>query len=114
MLAWREVARGRRSAALRFDMRLFSLSFLIAVTLVAAASLRPAYASTAQHTASAAAAVHAQGQVDANDDSRVEVQITVLVAAVTLVVVIGTGAYFLRKRLGLTAPPPKQDAGGHH
>jgi hypothetical protein len=44
----------------------------------------------------------------------VEVQITVLVAAVTLVVVIGTGAYFLRKRLGLTAPPPKQDAGGHH
>jgi hypothetical protein len=95
-------------------MRLFSLSLLIAVTLVAAGSLRPAHAATTPHTAPAAAHAHEQSQADANDDSRVEVQITVLVAALTLVVVIGTGAYFLRKRLGLTAPPPKQDAGGHH
>jgi len=95
-------------------MRLFSLSLLIAAALTAAVSLRPAHAATTPHAATAAAHAQQQRQVDADDDTRVEVQIAVLVAAVTLVVVIGTGAYFLRRLLGLTAPPPEQDAGGHH
>jgi hypothetical protein len=53
-------------------------------------------------------------EVDDNDDTRVEVQLVVLGAVVGTVFVVGTGLYFLRKRLGLVAPPPEQDAGSHH
>ena len=35
-------------------------------------------------------------------------------AAAVVVVGIGTCAYFLRRLLGLTAPPPVQPSGGHH
>jgi len=49
-----------------------------------------------------------QRQVDEHDDSRVEVQLAVLGAAVVTVVVIGTAAYLLRRRLGLTAYDPKE------
>jgi hypothetical protein len=61
----------------------------------------------------AAAAPQAQ-EVDDNDDTRVEVQLVVLGIVIGTVFVAGSGAYLLRKRLGLVAPPPEQDAGGHH
>jgi hypothetical protein len=38
----------------------------------------------------------------------------VLVAAAVTVVVIGSAAYFIRKRLGLVSGPPEQPSGGHH
>ncbi len=98
-------------------MRPITLSLVLAVTLLGAlsASRHAAAAAATPHTpASVAVQQQAPQPVPSHDDSRVGVQVGVLCAAVALVVVVGTGAYFLRKALGLTAPPPKQDAGGHH
>ena len=55
-----------------------------------------------------------QAAVDDNDDTRVEVQLVVLGAAIGLVVVVGTAAYLVRRRLGLIAPPPEPGSDGHH
>ena len=96
-------------------MRLLSISLLLAATLFAVTSLRPALAAIAQPGAATEAAMRQdRPQVSSNDDTRVRVQVGVLCAAVGVVVVAGTGAYLLRKRFGLVKPPPKQDAGGHH
>ena len=96
-------------------MRLCSITLLLAVTLFAAASLRPAHAATTpQGYGPAAMAAADTPPVDQHEDTRVGVQLAVLGAAAVVVVVIGTGAYFLRRLLGLTAPPPVQPAGGHH
>jgi hypothetical protein len=97
-------------------MRLCTLSIVLAATLIAVAAA--GRASAAVMTPAGPSAVLAQQQnpppVSSDDGSRVGVQVGVLCAAVALVVVGGTGAYFLRRVLGLTASPPKQDAGGHH
>jgi hypothetical protein len=53
-------------------------------------------------------------EVDDNDDTRVEVQLAVLAVVIGTVFVAGTGVYLLRRRLGLVAPPPEQEAEGHH
>jgi hypothetical protein len=55
-----------------------------------------------------------QQDVDDNDDTRVEVQLVVLGIAAGTVFVLGSGAYLLRKKLGLVAPPPEQGGAGHH
>lgn len=98
-------------------MRSITLSLALAVTLLAALSLsRHAYATVAVPHASASAVAQQQTPqtVPSNDDSRVGVQVGVVCAAVAIVVVVGSCAYFVRKRLGLGGPPPEQDAGGHH
>lgn len=56
----------------------------------------------------------AQEQVDDHDDSRVEVQLVVAGAAALLVVVIGTTAYLVRRKLGLTEYNPEAHATTHH
>ena len=96
-------------------MRLISITLLLAVALFAAASLRPAHAATTPpgHGPVVMATAGAP-PIDQHDDTRVDVQLVVLGAAVVLVVGIGTCAYFLRRVLGLTAPPPAQPSGGHH
>lgn len=55
-----------------------------------------------------------QAAVDDNDDTRVEVQLVVVGAAIGLVVVGGTIAYLVRRRLGLVAPPPEPGSDAHH
>ncbi len=50
--------------------------------------------------------------VDDHDGSRVGVQLAVTGIAAGLVVGVGTGAYFLRRRLGLTAYSPEAASGG--
>jgi hypothetical protein len=53
--------------------------------------------------------------VDDNDDTRVEVQLVVLGIAAASVVGAGLAAYFIRRRLGLTAyDPAAHGAGTHH
>lgn len=52
--------------------------------------------------------------VDQHDETRVQVQLSVAGAAAFLVVGIGTAAYLLRRRLGLTTYSPDQASGGHH
>ncbi len=98
-------------------MRLITLSLVVAVALLAALPA-PRHASAAVATQHTPAIVAAQQQtpqpVPSNDGSRVGVQVGVLCAAVAVVVVVGTCAYFLRRALGLGGPPPAQDAGGHH
>ncbi|HZP56452.1 MAG TPA: hypothetical protein VFC53_02720 [Dehalococcoidia bacterium] len=49
-----------------------------------------------------------------HEGTRVEVQLAVFGLAAFVVVVVGLGAYVLRKKLGLVAPPPEQPTGGHH
>ena len=98
-------------------MRLIALSFVLAAVLVGVLSMS-GRASAAVATPHGAATVAAQQQtpqpVPSNDDSRVGVQLGVLSAAVVVVVVAGTCAYFVRRRLGLGGPPPAEDAGVHH
>lgn len=97
-------------------MRLFAISLLFAVTLLAVLSMHnEASAAVATPHGGAVAAMQQTPQpVPSNSGSRVGVQVGVLCAAVVVVVVIGLGAYFLRRALGLTAPPPQQEANGHH
>lgn len=95
-------------------MRLFSLALLLAVALFAV-SLRTAHAATAPHGYGPPVMAAADTPpIDQHDDTRVDVQLVVLGAAAVVVVGIGTCAYFLRRVLGLTAPPPVQPSGGHH
>jgi hypothetical protein len=89
---------------------------LLAVALIAAGlSLErgSAAASTVAPQAGMAAPARTQ-EIDDNDDTRVEVQATVLAIAVSTVFVLGTGAYVLRKKLGLVPPPPEQEGNSHH
>lgn len=95
-------------------MRTLSITLLAALTLLAAASAARAHAAATPPAGAPTALLHQQKQVDQHGDTRVAVQLVVLGTAAVVVVVIGTGAYFLRKRLGLTAAPPEQGAGGHH
>lgn len=97
-------------------MRLIAISMTLIVVFVAALSVRT-HASAAvatPHGGQVVAMQQAPQPVPSNSNSRVGVQVGVLCAAVVVVVVIGLGAYVLRRALGLTAPPPKQDANGHH
>ena len=96
-------------------MRLLPFALLLVVMLFAAVSVRPALAANSAPGAAPAAAMRQdKPPIPSNNDTRVRVQVGVLCAAVAVVVVAGTGAYFLRKYLGLVPPPPSQDAGGHH
>jgi hypothetical protein len=52
--------------------------------------------------------------IDDNDDTRVEVQLVVLGIAAASVVGAGLVAYFVRRRLGLTAYDPAAHTGGAH
>jgi hypothetical protein len=83
------------------------LSALIAATVAAP----PLHAAEHAPTGAPPAVLH-QEDVDDNDDTRVEVQLTVLGVALLVVVGLGVPLYFLRRRLGLVPPPPGEDAAG--
>jgi hypothetical protein len=93
-------------------MRLLPL--VLALTLLAAATVHVAPRASAAPGHGGSAAVAAQEQQTEDDDDLVEVQLVVLGLAVFLVVGLGTAGYLLLKRLGLIPPPPGPDAGGHH
>lgn len=74
------------------------------------AAARPApYEPSAQATA---AGIEFDVDGDEEDD-RVEVQLLVFGTVVLVVFVLGTGAYLLRRKLGLTAYTPPTDTGHH-
>jgi hypothetical protein len=90
------------------------LVLMLAVVLAALVAGRSA-ASASEVLPAAEAVVSVQAQeVDDNDDTRVEVQLVVLAVALGTVFVFGTGAYFVRRKLGLVPPPPDQQADGDH
>lgn len=96
-------------------MRLLSFALALALFACALAPGRAALAAVAHDSMPADAAAPAMLQeADDGEDRVVEVQLAVLGAAIVLVVVIGGAGYFLRKRLGLVAPPPDQSQAGHH
>lgn len=92
-------------------MRILLLSFVIMCALAPYASPR---AEAASDVAAPATAANARQTIDDNNDTRVDVQLAVLGIALGTVFVLGTGAYLLRKKLGLVPPPPEEAAGGHH
>lgn len=93
-------------------MRSIPLAVLLAAALVLAAAASRAEAAALPPSPGRPAV--ALQQVDQSDDTRVGVQLAVLGAAAFTVVVVGLAGYLLRRKLGLTAPPPKRDAGGQH
>lgn len=97
-------------------MRILSVTILVSLMLIAVAAGRPGEAAGVPSTGARAAVLMqaAPRPVDDHDGSRVGVQLVVAGIAIGLVVGVGTGAYLLRRKLGLTAYAPDQNAGGHH
>ena len=99
-------------------MRLLPLLPMILFVVVAAALARPVAANGLPDPTAHAGAMLAAAPprpVNEHDDSRVGVQLAVAGIAAGLVVGVGTGAYLLRRKLGLTAyTPPEAPGGGHH
>ena len=96
-------------------MRLIALSVLVLAMFAAVAVARPAQAADTTPLTQASVLWQAGTQpVDDHEDSRVGVQLVVAGIAAALVVGVGTGAYLLRRKLGLTAYAPDSAAGGGH
>ena len=96
-------------------MRLIALSVLVLVMFAAVAVARPSQAADTTPLTQASVLWQADAQpVDDHDDSRVGVQLVVSGITAALVVGVGTGAYLLRRKLGLTAYAPDSAAGGGH
>ena len=92
-------------------MRLFLITPMLVLALTFAVTASGGEAATLAPDAGTPT-IAAQG-VDDNDDTRVEVQLAVLGVAAFTVVVVGSGAYLLRKKLGRVKGPPDQSAAGH-
>ena len=101
------------------SMRIVLLACAAALAFVAVVRTDASASGAARSPASDSPSIQAQ-EVDDNDDTRVDVQLVVVALVIGTVFIGGTGAYLLRKRLGLVPPPPEQDAtahpgaGGHH
>ena len=100
-------------------MRIFSIAVVVAVLLIGRRGRCPrvrggdrAASHSLLQTASPTAA---QNAVPSHSGSRVGVQLVVLGIVAGVVLIIGSAAYMIRKRLGLTAPPPGEPpaAAGH-
>ncbi len=95
-------------------MRVLLPITLAGLAMLFAASFGQAQAQTrAPLTLPAVVSPQEAPPVDDNDDSRVTVQLIVAGIAAGVVVVVGSGAYLLRRKLGLVAPPPEPGAGQH-
>ena len=96
-------------------MRLIALSVLVLAMFAAVAAVTPSQAADSASRAHGEAMLRAEPQpIDDHDDSRVGVQLAVAGVAAALVVGVGTGAFLLRRKLGLTAYSPDNAAGGGH
>ncbi len=98
-------------------MRRVAMVALVAATLLLATARAASAASVPAQHPTAIVARQVKPAVDDNDDSRVVVQLIVLGIVIGVVVVAGTSAYLVRRRLGLTkydadAARAAQDA--HH
>jgi type II secretory pathway pseudopilin PulG len=90
------------------------LLLILALATMVSAGMVAQQAAAAEATLGAAAnAALSQQDAQVSDDDRVEVQLVVLGVAVGFVVVFGSLAYLVRRRLGLVAPPPDPREGGH-
>lgn len=99
-------------------MRNLAMLALVTAALLMAISPRAAVAadSPARHSP-ATLSRQAKPVIDDHDESRVVVQLIVLGLAIGVVVVAGTAAYFVRRRLGLTAydaDAARAAQDGHH
>ena len=95
-------------------MRAFIIALVLAVSAISGVSTSATANAATIVPALVAQMSERQQQVDDNGDTRVEVQLVVLGAAVALVPGVGIGAYLLRRRLGLVPPPPDASSDAHH
>lgn len=95
-------------------MKIALISVLLALSAALAGS-RGALAAEidAGHGAGPSVAALQEDEAAGGDDDVVEVQLVVLGIVIGTVFVLGTGAYLLRRRLGLTAYTPPADSGHH-
>lgn len=95
-------------------MKIALISLLLALT-AALYGGRPAMAAERAAEPGPGAAVTAlqEDEAASGDEDVVEVQLVVLGIVIGTVFVLGTGAYLLRRRLGLTAYTPPADSGHH-
>ncbi|MBI5287453.1 MAG: hypothetical protein HY873_00605 [Chloroflexi bacterium] len=90
------------------------LLIALVLTVAAAAPMRGANAASVAHEAPApAVSAQEDGAASSGNDDTVAIQLSVLGAVLATVFVVGTGAYLLRRRLGLTAYTPPKDSGQH-
>jgi hypothetical protein len=83
------------------------------VLAIAAATEHARAAEDAPHNPVPAASRGVDIEIDDNDDDVLEVQVIVLGVVMGSVFVLGTAAWLLRRRLGLTAYTPPADDGHH-
>jgi len=93
-------------------MRLLLIALVL--TIAVAVPVRGAQAAGVAHEAPlpATAAQEGEGAAPGNGDT-VAIQLSVLGVVLATVFVAGTGAFLLRRRLGLTAYTPPKDSGHH-
>jgi hypothetical protein len=96
-------------------MRRLPFFVLPMILILAAASVGTAAASSVPKPSPAhTPAMQGTTQTPNDDDDLVEVQLVVAGVAALVVVGLGSAAYFLRRRLGLTAYNPEEAGGGGH
>ncbi len=89
------------------------LLIALVLTFIAVAPWRAAEAADLVEGAPAPAAAAQSEELPSENDDTVAVQLTVLGIVLGAVFVAGTGAYLLRRRLGLTAYTRPADSGHH-
>lgn len=94
-------------------MRALLIAMVLLVATAVSLGRGNAHAADDVSTGTVAQASHSGVDLDGDEDDVLEVQLLVLGVVIGTVFVLGTGAYLLRRKLGLTEYTPPADTGHH-